>query len=276
MIKTASTTFNHHHNFITSFCKTRFCTFKGSSVVFRKSVRFKETIAAVSMDTRFIRNGHVEEHTTLQQDAILINNDYDVSVITHHQITSQPTTYRLHTAVNRLSKWFVAVTFGGFIILRRDDLALWAATGSVSNFILSITLKRILKQERPVSQVMSSGPGMPSSHAQTIFFTLVFVVMSMIERMGLNGTTTSLGILLVMLGSYFSWLRILLGYHTTSQVIAGMFVGSNFAVLWFWAWEAVVSKAYNSNLLVQILLSVGGVCYLFGFISYVLLHLTKD
>ncbi|KAI3813546.1 hypothetical protein L1987_18272 [Smallanthus sonchifolius] len=74
----------------------------------------------------------------------------------------------------RGSKWAVAVTLGGFIALRRDELALWAAMGSVSNFVLSITLKRILKQERPVSKVRSS-PGMPSSHAQTTFFTLVFI-----------------------------------------------------------------------------------------------------
>ncbi|XP_076953563.1 lipid phosphate phosphatase epsilon 2, chloroplastic-like [Bidens hawaiensis] len=172
------------------------------------------------------------------------------------------------------SKWVVAVTFGGFIMWRHDALALWAATGSVSNFILSITLKRVLKQERPFGEV-SSGPGMPSSHAQTVFFALVFIIMSVIKWMGLNGATTILGILLVALGSYFSWLRVLLGYHTTSQVIASTIVGSNFAVLWFWAWEAVIFHAYNLNPWVQILLFVGGACYYIGFIFYVFWHYIK-
>lgn len=102
-------TFNYHHNFITSLRKTsRFssrllCTFKESSVhVFRKSVRFKEMNAAVSMETRFISSGQDEEHTTVsgfQQDA-LINND-DVVSVSHHQNT-QTSTYGLNTVVNRL------------------------------------------------------------------------------------------------------------------------------------------------------------------------------
>lgn len=62
-------------------------------------------------------------------------------------------------------------------MLRHDGLAFWAAMGSVSNFILSITLKHIVKQERPVTEV-SSGHGMPSSHAQSIFFALVFMILS--------------------------------------------------------------------------------------------------
>ncbi|XP_022015708.2 lipid phosphate phosphatase epsilon 2, chloroplastic [Helianthus annuus] len=181
----------------------------------------------------------------------------------------------VHILVNTLSKWVVALTLGGFIIFRHDALALWAATGSVSNYILSIALKRVLKQKRPVSDE-GLGPGMPSSHAQTVFFTLVFVIVSVIERMGLSGATMALGILLVAIGSYFSWLRVLLGYHTSSQVFVGTIVGSNVAILWFWAWEAIVSKAYNSNPWVQILLMIGVVCYYLVFIFYILWHLIKD
>lgn len=49
--------------------------------------------------------------------------------------------------------------------------------GSVLNTVLSVTLKQILNQERPVS-ALRSGPGMPSSHAQSIFFTVVFTILS--------------------------------------------------------------------------------------------------
>lgn len=72
----------------------------------------------------------------------------------------------------------MAVTFGGFLLLRHDALALWAAMGSVLNVILSITLKQTFKQERPHSGAKSGQYGMPSSHAQSIFFTLVFVTLS--------------------------------------------------------------------------------------------------
>lgn len=75
------------------------------------------------------------------------------------------------------SKWIVAVTYSIFILLRHDAFALWAVIGCVLNMILSVVLKKILKQERPVSGV-SSGHGMPSSHAQSIFFAIVFVTLS--------------------------------------------------------------------------------------------------
>nr|XP_043639121.1 lipid phosphate phosphatase epsilon 1, chloroplastic-like [Erigeron canadensis] len=175
----------------------------------------------------------------------------------------------------KLSKWITAVTFGGLILLRHDGLALWAATGSVTNFLLSVILKRILKQERPVSQV-SSGPGMPSSHAQSIFFSLVFVILSVIELMGSSGVTTILGVLIVTIGSYFAWLRVFLNYHTTKQVVVGTIVGSIFSVLWFWAWDIIVHEAYNTYMWVQVFLFVGVACYYLGFISYLFLHLTKD
>ncbi|KAM0057510.1 putative phosphatidate phosphatase [Helianthus debilis subsp. tardiflorus] len=248
-------TLNYHPKFNNFLCKTRpscpsFCTLKQSTIVYRKFHSFKKTMASLSMETNFI--------SVVDDDHKLIS----------HKISS------VHILVNTLSKWVVAATLGGFIIMRHDALALWAATGSVSNYILSIALKRVLKQKRPVSDECL-GPGMPSSHAQTVFFTLVFVIVSVIERMGLSVATMALGILLVAIGSYFSWLRVLLGYHTTSQVFVGTIVGSNVAILWFWAWEAIVSKAYNSNPWVQILLMIGVVCYYLVFIFYILWHVIK-
>lgn len=62
------------------------------------------------------------------------------------------------------------------ILLRQDDLATWAFLGSVLNVILSFALKQILNQERPVSEVCS-GPGMPSTHAQSISFAAIFFIL---------------------------------------------------------------------------------------------------
>lgn len=75
------------------------------------------------------------------------------------------------------SKWLVAALFAGIILLRHDAEALWTAMGSVINAVLSIVLKRILNQERPIA-TLRSDPGMPSSHAQSIFFTVLFVALS--------------------------------------------------------------------------------------------------
>ncbi|KAJ6670124.1 PALMITOYL-PROTEIN THIOESTERASE/DOLICHYLDIPHOSPHATASE 1 [Salix viminalis] len=67
--------------------------------------------------------------------------------------------------------------FGAIILWRHDAKAMWAALGSVVNSILSVILKRILNQERPDS-ASRSDPGMPSSHGQSIFFTVVFAILS--------------------------------------------------------------------------------------------------
>ncbi|XP_070024135.1 lipid phosphate phosphatase epsilon 1, chloroplastic-like isoform X1 [Nicotiana sylvestris] len=68
-----------------------------------------------------------------------------------------------------------------------DMEAVWATSGGIINICLSIVLKRILNQERPVS-TLRSDPGMPSSHAHYIFYTLTFCIHSIVAT---SFTTTS-------------------------------------------------------------------------------------
>ncbi|XP_076904846.1 lipid phosphate phosphatase epsilon 1, chloroplastic-like [Bidens hawaiensis] len=211
--------------------------------------------------------------SALEQEALIENeneNENENDGLSFHQTPGG----RLHAIVNLMSKWIVAVSFGGFLFLRRDALALWAAMGSVINMILSVTLKQILKQERPVSRV-SSGHGMPSSHAQAIFYTIVCIILSLVEFQGFSGVTAIASMFVVAIGSYFSWLRVSQRYHTSIQVIVGAIVGSVFAVMWFWAWEAVVYKAYESTLVVRVLVTVGAAGFTLGFISHVIRHWLK-
>lgn len=222
-------------------------------------------MAAESIETGIGGDERITPAVSAFEQEVLIDN----GGVSFHQ-----TAGGLHTILNRLSRWVVAATFGGVLLLRHDALALWAAMGSVLNVILSITLKQILKQERPVPDV-SSGHGMPSSHAQSIFFATVLVILSVVKWRGFNGVTGFLSVLVVALGSYFSWLRVFLRYHTTSQVVVGSIVGSIFSVLWFWAWEAMVHKAYNSSLWVRALVVVGATCFCLGFISHVFQHWIK-
>ncbi|CAI9110820.1 OLC1v1010909C2 [Oldenlandia corymbosa var. corymbosa] len=83
----------------------------------------------------------------------------------------------LEAILNNLSKWVVAVLFGLLILWRHDAEALWGATGSVINAGLSTALKRVFNQERPVANLRSD-PGMPSSHAQSIFYITTYAVLS--------------------------------------------------------------------------------------------------
>lgn len=75
------------------------------------------------------------------------------------------------------SKWIVSGLFAAVILGRHDAEIVWVAMGSIINAMLSVALKRILNQERPAS-AMKSDPGMPSSHAQSLFFIFTFATLS--------------------------------------------------------------------------------------------------
>ncbi|KAL2532515.1 Lipid phosphate phosphatase epsilon 2 [Abeliophyllum distichum] len=170
--------------------------------------------------------------------------------------------------LNSLSKWLVAVLFGAIVLWRHDAESLWALMGSVLNAILSISLKKILKHERPIS-TLRSDPGMPSSHAQSIFYTVAFVNLSMAEWYGINGLTTSLNGLVFILGCYFSWLRVSQQLHTVSQVVVGAVLGYAFSVLWFFSWRVFVLKAFITYLPVRIVVVLGAIGFGVGFIHHV-------
>lgn len=75
------------------------------------------------------------------------------------------------------SKWVMSGLFAGVILWRHDAEAVWITMGSVINTVLSVALKRIINQERPAS-ALKSDPGMPSSHAQSIFFIVTVSILS--------------------------------------------------------------------------------------------------
>ncbi|GAA0163828.1 protein modifying enzyme [Lithospermum erythrorhizon] len=177
--------------------------------------------------------------------------------------------------LNSLSKWAVATLFGAIILWRHDPEALWAALGSILNAGLSVILKRILNQERPVSS-SKSDPGMPSSHAQSIFFTSIFVIMSMVEYFELNELTASLSAVILAIGSYFSWLRVSQKLHTISQVTVGAILGSIFSFLWFWSWKAIVLDAFESSLSVRIIVLLSAAVMCLGFSIYVIQYWIMD
>lgn len=71
----------------------------------------------------------------------------------------------------------MAGLFGALILGRHDAETIWAVVGSIINSVLSVVLKNILNQERPFP-TSRSDPGMPSSHAMSIFYIFTFAVFS--------------------------------------------------------------------------------------------------
>ncbi|GAA0148908.1 protein modifying enzyme [Lithospermum erythrorhizon] len=181
----------------------------------------------------------------------------------------------IQATLNTLSKWIISVMFGAFIIWRHDVEAVWAATGSILNAGLSTVLKKILNQERPFSTTRAD-PGMPSSHAQSIFFIVTFIILSMVEGYKLNAATTVLGAIIFTIGGYFSWLRVSQKLHTVSQVVVGALLGLSFAFLWYWSWNAIVLQAFASSLLIRIAVILGAAVVCLAFLAYVIQYWVMD
>lgn len=179
------------------------------------------------------------------------------------------------STLNRLSKWLVSALFGGVILWRPDAEALWMAMGSIVNAVLSVGLKRLLNQERPVAG-LKSDPGMPSSHAQSIFFTVVFAIASLLEWLGINELSVGISVLALAFGSYLSWLRVSQKLHTMNQILVGAVVGSIFSVLWYLSWDAVVLEAFNSSLWVRVIVLLACAGFGLGFLTYVIQYWLKD
>ncbi|KAJ6797147.1 lipid phosphate phosphatase epsilon 2, chloroplastic-like isoform X1 [Iris pallida] len=118
------------------------------------------------------------------------------------------------TTLNRMSKWLVVAFFALFILWKHDAEALWVAMGSIVNSCISVTLKRTLNQQRPVN-ASKSDPGMPSSHAQAIFYTATYLVISLFDWPGVNIFTMTIGAITFISSSYLSWLRVVttVPYH---------------------------------------------------------------
>lgn len=179
------------------------------------------------------------------------------------------------STLNRLSKWLVSALFGGVILWRHDAEALWMAMGSIVNAVLSVGLKRLLNQERPVAG-LKSDPGMPSSHAQSIFFTVVFAIASLLEWLGINELSVGISVLALAFGSYLSWLRVSQKLHTMNQILVGAVVGSIFSVLWYLSWDAVVLEAFSSSLWVRVIVLLACAGFGLGFLTYVIQYWLKD
>ncbi|KAM3252337.1 lipid phosphate phosphatase epsilon 2, chloroplastic [Capsicum annuum] len=175
----------------------------------------------------------------------------------------------LEATLNSLSKWLMAAVFGIILLWRHDMEALWATSGGVLNACLSTALKGILNHERPVS-TLRSDPGMPSSHAQSIFYTVAFCIISMVKYMGFNGITAVTGVLIFAMGSYFSWLRVSQRLHTLNQVIVGAVLGFCFFIFWFCLWDSIVLKVFIEHFWIQIVNFVGAAGFCVGFLLYVI------
>ncbi|XP_048533451.1 lipid phosphate phosphatase epsilon 2, chloroplastic-like isoform X1 [Triticum urartu] len=181
----------------------------------------------------------------------------------------------VEAALNGMSKWLVAGSFAFVALWKRDSEIMWALMGAQANSMLSSVLKKLLNHERP-APALRSDPGMPSSHAQSIFYAATLLVLSVFYWLGTNYLAMIIGATTIASASYLSWLRISQRLHTLNQVLVGATVGSAFSTMWFALWHLFVREAFASSLWVKIPVGLGSEVFCVAFVVYIIRQWFKD
>ena len=137
-----------------------------------------------------------------------------------------------------------------FLCVRRDVGTAVFIYGAICNALLSKVLKRLINAARPVGAQLSD-PGMPSSHAMSLFFFAAFLSSGALEwRATLNASILSDSALsfvnnrldmlrwiaaasVVALAAALAILRVRAGLHTVAQVSVGSAIGACNGAFWY-------------------------------------------
>lgn len=129
-----------------------------------------------------------------------------------------------------------------FLLWDYKNLFFYYNIGLVTNSIFNSVLKGLIKQPRPsfdnkkIQLITKHNKGyfyqngipfdiygMPSGHAQMAFFTIIFMYLSL--------RYTNYLYIYIIISLFICYQRINCGFHSTSQVFVGMFVGLIFGTL---------------------------------------------
>ncbi|CAH0404723.1 unnamed protein product [Chilo suppressalis] len=141
-----------------------------------------------------------------------------------------------------LSPFGIGAGFIALILFRRDLHTIAFFLGILLNEVLNIVLKHTICEARPLARGhLYNEYGMPSSHAQFVWFFGIYVLYFVVIRLhhiNNNSIISALWRVIIVggcmtLAVLVSIARIYLHYHTTYQVVIGGLVGFTFATIWF-------------------------------------------
>jgi len=146
--------------------------------------------------------------------------------------------------VGHVLAWFSMTPFFIFagmvtlILFRRDLHTISFTGGQLINEIFNLILKRVIKEPRPQVQhtVHLVQHGMPSSHAQFIWFFSAYYVLFILFRVVEDSHKwwkPFMSLSATVLAAVVTYSRVYLGYHTTAQVMWGSGIGIASAIIWF-------------------------------------------
>jgi len=137
--------------------------------------------------------------------------------------------------VGSSTRWTVALSVLISLVVLRDPFTLAMVIGSVLNAIFGKILKKIIDEERPeVAKGIKESSGMPSSHANSLFFFASFL--SLATQSPVDWLPISSWAVVCILFSYATisslW-RVHSGLHTYPQITAGAVLGTFTGSFWF-------------------------------------------
>lgn len=148
-----------------------------------------------------------------------------------------------------LTKWLVSGTAFATLCWRRDVQSAGCIFGAVLNALVAKILKRVFNAARPSGSRLSD-PGMPSSHAQSLFFFASYLSVCIVRKSAMDSMwqRTGLSVGLFYVAALLARQRVLAGLHTMGQVAVGAGFGTTAGSLWFFFLDFVEPSIHRAVL----------------------------
>ncbi|XP_076624054.1 dolichyldiphosphatase 1 isoform X2 [Colletes latitarsis] len=148
---------------------------------------------------------------------------------------------------------FAIVTgFITLILFRRDLHTIAFFSGVIINECINFILKHTICETRPMERNVYVEYGMPSMHAQFMWFFAAYIILFICIRLHHNNNSSvserfwrliviAACIIIAVLVTYS---RVYLLYHTNSQVLCGAFIGIILGAVWFIITHVVLTPIF--------------------------------
>lgn len=158
-------------------------------------------------------------------------------------------------ALISLAPFGVLIGFVTLILFRRDLHTVTFLLGILLNEFINMTLKYTIQEPRPTRTSVDRVHvpyGMPSSHAQFMWFFSTYMLCFVVVRLRYNNSAYKYesywkGFIVLsslLLTCIVSYSRIYLMYHTWRQIFYGALVGSSLAASWFLMTQFILTPLF--------------------------------
>ncbi|KAI8328444.1 PAP2 superfamily protein [Chlamydoabsidia padenii] len=164
--------------------------------------------------------------------------------LTHVQFDAKdPVAYAM--AYITLTPLAILVFYASNVVSRRELVSVIMLLGQLTNELVNAILKEYFQIHRPYDY-LGTGYGMPSSHAQFVWYFATFGTIYLLRHIQLTTPVwKKLSVTcMVVMACLVCWSRIYLGYHTLGQVVMGSVVGVGYGLVWYMAMEMVRARGY--------------------------------